>query len=145
MKLLTIVTRVLTLGTFDCLHHGHIRLFERCAQLGELHVGVNSSAFVRRYKTVEPAQSQDERLWAVANGHGLSDTVVRVYLNDGPGVKLIRRLKPDLLVVGSDWEDNGYLAQIGMDEEEFFGKLGCSLLYVPRTRGVSSTALRAAL
>lgn len=135
--------RILTIGSFDVLHHGHLRLFERCAQLGELHVGVNSDRFIREYKTIEPAQEQQERIVAVAlalDGWPLS--AERVHLNDGPGAELIRQVDPDILVVGSDWENNGYMAQIGMDDEEFFGQLGCSLLYVPRTPGVSSTQIR---
>lgn len=137
--------RILTIGSFDVLHHGHLRLFERCESLGSLHIGINSDRFVREYKTIEPAQNEQERMEAIVSANPWPKTANgywSVYLNDGPGADLIRRIKPDMLVIGSDWENNGYMAQIGMDDEEFFGQLGCSLLYVPRTPGVSSTQIR---
>lgn len=130
--------RLLTIGSFDLKHVGHQRLFDRCAALGKLSVGVNSDRFIREYKTVEPAENETVRMLNVANSLGVG----HVSLNDGPGIDLIRKLKPDILVVGSDWHGNGYESQIGSTDDELFETLGLSILYVPRTPGVSSTQIR---
>lgn len=63
-------------------------------------------------------------------------------INVGSGVGLIRDRRPDMLVVGSDWHQNRYLAQIGITQEELDGR-GIAVVYLPRTPGVSTTALRA--
>lgn len=129
--------RVLTIGTFDLLHCGHIRLFRRAAQFGELHVGVNSDRFVESYKgpTREPFADRWRRVEKVGCVHGIHE-------NDGPGIDLIRALMPDLLAVGSDWLDRDYLRQIGTSAEELVA-LDVSVLFLPRTPGISTTQLRA--
>lgn len=130
--------RILTIGTFDLFHHGHARLIDRAAHLGTVTVGVNSDQFTRAYKgaTVE---DQDQRLDRVARHPGVAD----VTLNDGPGIDLIRRLMPDLLVVGSDWLGRYYPAQIGTTADEL-ASLGVAVLFLPRTPGISTTELRTA-
>lgn len=128
--------RVLTIGTFDLLHTGHRHLIARAAGSGELTVGVNSDRFVTEYKG-EPIQSQDARMRRIAALEHVAD----VRLNDGPGRDLIEDVKPDLLVVGSDWADRDYLAQIGCTRE-LLEDLGCDLLFVARLPGFSTTALR---
>lgn len=129
--------RVLTIGTFDLLHCGHIRLFRRAAQFGELHVGVNSDRFVEHYKgrpTRDVFQVRRDQVAAI-------DAVRKVHENDGPGIDLIRAVMPDLLVIGSDWLDRSYLEQIGTTAEELV-VLDVSVLFLPRTPGVSTTQLR---
>lgn len=131
--------KVLTLGSFDLLHYGHIRLFERAAKFGPLTVGVNSDRFITEYKGRAPAQNQQKRIANLTPGLGIE----RALLNDGPGIDLIRSLRPDILAIGSDWLDNDYTAQIGTDAERL-AELGVSVLFLPRTIGVSTTELRAA-
>lgn len=129
--------RVLTIGTFDLLHCGHIRLFRRAAQFGELHVGVNSDRFVKEYKRA-PKDPLDVRLRRVA----AIRSVHAVHENDGPGIDLIRELMPDLIAIGSDWLERDYLQQIGTTADELVA-LDASVLFLPRTPGVSTTQLRA--
>lgn len=130
---------VMTLGTFDLTHRGHDVLFARASGFGRLIVGVNSDRFVHKYKGRFPVQSQVDRMANVSK-HWAVD---QVFLNDGPGVDLIRKHKPELLVIGSDWH-NRYLTQIGITADELFGELRCGIVYLPRTIGISSTELRAA-
>lgn len=129
--------RVLTIGTFDLLHAGHVRLFERAAEYGELTVGVNSDRFVATYKRLELAQGFDERLDAVAG----CDMVARALENDGPGRHLILDERPDLLVIGHDWHGRDYPAQIGITADEL-ADAGVAVLYLPRTPDISSGLLR---
>lgn len=131
--------KVLTLGTFDLLHFGHIRLFERAARFGPLTVGVNSDRFVLEYKGRAAKENQHKRIANLTPGLGIE----RALLNDGPGIELIRSLRPDILAIGSDWLDQDYTAQLDTTAERL-AELGVSVLFLPRTIGVSTTALRAA-
>ena len=125
--------RVLTLGTFDRFHLGHLRLLERAAQFGALHVGVNSDRFATSYKRT-PGIGERERYAIVA----ALRCVQRTYINEGPGRRLIDYVRPALIAVGSDWHGNSYLAQIGVDQD-WLDERGIAVVYLPRTPGVSST------
>ena len=131
--------RVLTLGTFDQFHHGHKRLLDRAAGFGELTVGVNSDRFVLEYKKHKAVENETIRLGSVASHPGVAETLI----NDGPGIEVIRDLRPDLLVIGSDWLERDYLGQIGTTHVEIM-RLRVGILFLPRTPGVSSAELRAA-
>jgi choline-phosphate cytidylyltransferase len=128
---------ILTLGTFDVFHRGHDNLLARASGFGRLIVGVNSDNFVEKYKGQFPVETQLKRIEKVYKHWAVDD----VFLNDGPGIELIRQHKPELLVIGSDWHDK-YLPQIGITAEELFVELNCGVVYLPRTIGVSSTELR---
>lgn len=133
--------RVLTLGTFDLFHPGHLRLLRRASKFGALYVGVNSDRFVETYKGRPPTEDEKRRLYNVA--HTAERYVYRTCLNDGPGRDLIEELLPSLLVVGSDWLERDYLAQVNMTRREL-DVIGCSVLFLPRTADVSTSSLRLA-
>lgn len=131
--------RVLTIGTFDLFHAGHHRLLYRANELGFVTVGVNSDRFVTEYKSRPPAEPQEKRIARVQ-----ADRFAReVFLNDGPGADLIEHVRPNLLVVGSDWLERDYLAQIGMTRARL-DEIQVGVLFLPRTAGISSTELREA-
>ena len=84
--------KVLTIGTFDLLHAGHLAMLERAAEIGELTVGVNSDGFVNEYKGA-PYEPYDVRAGHVS----CLPYVAGVLENDGPGADLIRELRPSIL------------------------------------------------
>jgi cytidyltransferase-like protein len=132
----------LTIGTFDLLHEGHRELFGDCRMLvgdGTVVVGVNTDRFVASYKdsSHEPEQT---RLSHVRDEPDVDAAV----LHDGETAEFITMVRPDYLVVGTDWLAKDYLGQLGVTES-FFATLGISLVYSPRTTGESSTARRQAL
>jgi cytidyltransferase-like protein len=145
--------RVLTLGSFDMLHPGHLGLFAWCARIaGEngpktasgaieprvVIVAVNTSEFVARFKT-EPRYTTEERV-AMVRGTRYVDEVV---MNDGlDQAGLILEERPDMLVIGSDWARKDYLAQLQIDQD-WLDEHGIALAYVPRTGNWSSTEMRA--
>lgn len=131
--------RVLTLGTFDLFHPGHVYLLRRAAEEGAVSVGVNSDRFVSEYKGRMPAESEEKRLKTVK----ACRFVEQAFINDGPGDLAIRLFKPSVLVIGSDWLDRDYLAQIDMTRAEL-DELRCDVLFVARQPGFSTTALREA-
>jgi glycerol-3-phosphate cytidylyltransferase len=126
----------LTIGTFDTPHLGHAILVARCHELAErVTVGVNSDKFVERYKGVKPLYSEDERMEL------MEQLNVDVVLNTSDGYRLISEVKPDVIVIGSDWLGRDYLKQIGMTADDF-NAWGIALIYVPHTDGISTTDLR---
>lgn len=93
---------VFTNGCFDLLHPGHISLIRQCAALGDrLVVGLNTDASVRRLKGAgRPIQNEQSRALLLAELQGV-DAVV-LFDEDTP-LELIRRVRPDVLVKGSDY------------------------------------------
>ncbi len=122
--------RVITFGTFDLFHIGHLRLIQRARRLGgHLTVGVSSDALNAEKKGAPPTIPEAERLSIVA---ALRD-VDEVFLEESLERKAdyIRRHRADLLVMGEDWAGRfDHLRAI------------CEVAYLPRTEGVSSTAIR---
>ena len=138
---------VLTIGTFDRLHVGHLELLDECRFLagqGRVMVGVNRDAFVERFKGVTP-QPLAHRVEMVRALRVVDDVFINV--GDEDAGYLIEAVSPELLAIGDDWLDPGgdetrYLAQLGITAD-WLVERGLRIEYVPRTRGVSSTALRA--
>ena len=122
--------KVITYGTFDCLHEGHRRLLARAKRLGDwLIVGVTSDDYDRTRGKINAAQPLMERVEAVKE-LGLADEIL-VEEYEGQKIDDIRRLGVDVFTVGSDWEGKfDYLRE------------WCEVVYLPRTEGVSSSEIR---
>lgn len=123
--------KVITYGTYDLLHYGHIRLLERAKALGDyLIVGVTADSFDRTRGKINVQQSLMERIEAV-KATGLADEII-VEEYEGQKIDDIKRLDVDIFTVGSDWVGKfDYL-------NEF-----CKVVYLERTQGVSSSEIRA--
>lgn len=123
--------KVITYGTYDMLHYGHIRLLKRAKALGDyLVVGVTSDDYDKSRGKINNQQSLIERIQNVKNT-GLADEIV-IEEYEGQKIDDIKRLGIDIFTVGSDWEGKfDYL-------NEF-----CKVIYLPRTEGISSTEVRA--
>jgi glycerol-3-phosphate cytidylyltransferase len=136
------MARVLTIGTFDLFHEGHVNLLERCRDLGTVIVGVNDSEFVESFKGRAPVVDNSGRERVVMACRYVSDTFIhygRDFAKDD-----IETVAPDIIAVGDDWRDRDYLAQLGVTQR-FLDERGIRLVYLPRTEGVSSTLLRDSL
>ena len=120
---------VITFGTFDVFHVGHLRIIERAAAQGErLVVGVSADALNRRKKDRDPVFSESERMAIVA----ALKPVDEVFLEESLELKrdYILTYGADVLVMGDDWAGR-------FDE---FKDL-CEVVYLPRTPAISTTAL----
>ena len=122
--------KVITYGTYDLLHRGHIRLLERAKKLGDyLIVGVTSDDYDRTRGKINIQQSLAERIEAVKQT-GLADQII-VEEYEGQKIDDIIRYGIDTFTVGSDWEGKfDYLKEY------------CNVVYLERTEGVSSSDIR---
>jgi len=127
--------KVLTMGTFDLLHVGHIELFNYCKMFGDLVIGLNTDEFVLQYKGKLPVQNYVTRWDNIVRFVG-----IEARKNEESGKDLIGWVEPDMIVVGMDWHERDYLKQIGVTGK-FLNDNNIILVYAPRTTGVSSRAL----
>jgi glycerol-3-phosphate cytidylyltransferase len=139
---------ILTIGSFDCLHVGHLELLRESKRLageeGRLVAGLNSDAFITAYKGHAPVQPYAHRAEMLAAVRWVDLVVPNV--GDADAKPIIEAIRPDHLTIGDDWLDDGhderrYFAQLGVTPE-WMAARQLSVVYVPRTRGVSSSALR---
>ena len=122
--------KVITYGTYDLLHQGHINLLRRAKELGDyLIVGVTNDNFDRERGKLNVCNNVLERVEAV-KATGLADQII---IEDYFGQKIddIQKYNVDIFAIGSDWEGKfDYLNEY------------CKVVYLPRTEGISSTMLR---
>lgn len=122
--------KVITYGTYDLLHQGHINLLSRAKNLGDyLIVGVTNDSFDRERGKLNVRNNVLERVEAV-KATGLADQII---IEDYVGQKIddILKYEVDVFAIGSDWEGKfDYLKEY------------CEVVYLPRTEGISSTMLR---
>lgn len=124
------VKKVITYGTFDLLHIGHVRLLERAKKLGDyLIVGVTSDDYDKSRGKINVRQSLMERIEAVQALNIVDEIIVEEY--EGQKIDDIKKYEIDIFTVGSDWI--GYFDYL----EDY-----CKVVYLDRTEGISSSDLR---
>lgn len=124
------MVKVITYGSYDLLHYGHIRLLERAKALGDyLIVGVTSDDYDKTRGKINLQQSLMERVEAV-QATGIADEII-IEEYEGQKIDDIRKYDIDIFTVGSDWI--GYFDYLN----EY-----CKVVYLPRTEGVSSSEIR---
>lgn len=125
---------VFTNGCFDILHAGHVDLLARAKALGErLVVGINSDESVRRIKGADrPVQNQDARKTVLLGLESVDEVLI---FDELTPEKLIRSLKPDVLVKGGDWKPDEI---IGSD---FVRSYGGRVFSLPLIAGFSSSGI----
>lgn len=122
--------KVITYGTYDLLHYGHIRLLERAKALGDyLIVGVTADDFDKTRGKINVQQSLMERIEGV-KATGIADEII-IEEYEGQKIDDIQRYGVDIFTVGDDWVGKfDYLNEY------------CEVVYLSRTQGVSSSELR---
>ena len=123
--------RVLTYGTYDLLHYGHIRLLKRAKALGDyLVVAISTDEFnaIKGKKSYHNYETRKEMLEAVR----YVDLVIPED-NWEQKVQDVLDYKIDIVVMGSDWA--------GSDRFEYL-KDYCEVVYLDRTKGISTTQIK---
>jgi glycerol-3-phosphate cytidylyltransferase len=121
--------KIITFGTFDVFHIGHINILERASQLGDyLIVGVSSDILNFNKKNRYPVYCQNDRVKIISS----LKFVDEVFIEESLELKLeyIKRYEADVLVMGDDWE--GKFDWV---------KSNCDVIYLPRTPSISTTEI----
>ncbi len=125
-----VMTRVITYGTFDLFHEGHYRILQRAKQLGDyLIVGVTTEGYDQTRGKLNVVDSLMTRIENVRKS-GFADEII---IEESPGQKFrdIKKYHIDIFTVGSDWTGHfDYLKDY------------CKVVYLDRTKNISSTMLR---
>lgn len=122
--------KVITYGTFDLFHEGHYRLLQRAKALGDyLIVGVTTEKYDMERGKLNVVDSLTERIENVRRT-GFADEII---IEEVPGQKVsdVQKYHIDVFTVGSDW--------VGTFD---YMKDYCSVVYLERTKDISSTMLR---
>lgn len=130
------MTSALTIGTWDPVHVDHVLFLRRCEELADVvNVGVNSDSFIQEYRGGPPLFNEKERVRQITNlGYP-------ALINDGPGWELIKSVNPDFLVVGSDWLEKDYLAQVQVGQQ-LLHQLNLAVVFFPYGQNISSSEIR---
>jgi glycerol-3-phosphate cytidylyltransferase len=121
--------KVITFGTFDLLHIGHINILKNAKSLGdELIIGVSTDKFSIEKKNRKPIYNENDRKQILES----LKFVDKVFFEESFEQKreYITKYKADILVMGNDWEDR-------FDE---FNNI-CKVIYFDRTPSISTTKL----
>ena len=125
-----LMKKVITYGTYDLLHHGHLNLLRRAKELGDyLIVGVTSDSYDRDRGKLNVRNNVLERVEAVKATGYADEVIIEDYI--GQKIDDIQKYNVDTFAIGSDWQGKfDYLKEY------------CDVVYLPRTEGISSTQLR---
>lgn len=119
--------KVITFGTFDLFHIGHLNMLNRCKEHGdELIVGVSSDKLNYAKKQRYPVYKEEDRMEIVKN----IKSVDHVFLEESLELKseYIKKFNADIFIIGNDWEGK-------FDELNTI----CKVIYLPRTENISTT------
>ena len=120
---------VITYGTFDLLHWGHINLLKRAKALGDtLIVGLSTDEF-NQNKHKQSVHKYDERKYILEAVRYVDRVIPEVSWEQK--ISDIKKYNVDIFVMGSDWEG-----------EFDFLKEYCKVVYLPRTEGISTTEIK---
>lgn len=122
--------KVITYGTFDLFHEGHYNILKRAKELGDyLIVGVTSENFDKSRGKLNVKQSLVERIENIKKSGFADKIIVEEYT--GQKIEDIKKYEVDKFAIGSDW----------IGKFDYLNEY-CEVVYLERTKGISSTQLR---
>jgi len=121
---------VITYGTYDMLHEGHINLLKRAKELGDyLIVGVTSESYDRSRGKLNVSQSTKKRVNAIKKLPYVDEVIIETHKNQK--LEDVQKYNVDIFAIGDDW--------VGKFD---YLKKYTEVIYLPRTEGISSTLIR---
>jgi glycerol-3-phosphate cytidylyltransferase len=139
--------KVYTGGTFDLFHAGHVNFLKRCQEIagvgGRVVVALNTDEFVFKYKKKKPILSFQQRK-DVLDSCRYVDEVVENSGGEDSKITIEMVQSVDVIAIGSDWATKNYYAQMQFNQDWLDSK-NISLIYIPYTKGISSTFIKGQL
>ena len=125
-----------TQGVFDMFHVGHLNLLNESKKMcDKLIVGVNSDSLVKEYKNKSTVICESDRKTIVENIKAVDYAFIADTLDK---IEIHKLIKFDVIFIGDDWKGNDRWVKT---EKELREK-NVDLIFIPYTKGVSSTMLR---
>lgn len=125
-----------TTGVFDMFHIGHLNILKRAKEQCEyLIVGVTTDALCFSRKQKYPIFSQDDRKTILESIKYVDKVVFQENMDK---IQAVQQFGCDVVFVGSDWKGSDAWNQY----ERQFAQVGCEVVYLQHTDGISSTILR---
>lgn len=125
-----------TTGVYDMFHIGHLNILRRAKEQCEvLVVGVTTDELCFKRKNKYPIINEKDRM-AIVEAIRYVDKVMPQ--KDMDKIKTVKELCADAVFVGSDWKGTDAWNKYEKD----FGEVGCTVVYLDHTDGISSTILR---
>lgn len=125
-----------TTGVYDMFHIGHLNIIVRAKEMCEtLIVGVTTDELCYKRKNKYPIICEADRMAIVGAIRYVDKVVPQV---DMDKVKAVKELGADAVFVGSDWKGTDAWNKY----EKEFAEVGCTVVYLDHTDGISSTILR---
>jgi D-beta-D-heptose 7-phosphate kinase/D-beta-D-heptose 1-phosphate adenosyltransferase len=115
--------KVFVNGTFDVLHRGHLKLLNYAKSLGDfLYVAIDTDDRVKEKKGLSrPVNTLNERLFMLEN---LKSVDCALYFSSDESLEaLVKNIKPDIMVVGSDWKGKSVIGSYYSAELKFFDRI----------------------
>ena len=123
-------------GVYDLFHVGHLNMINTAKEHCEyLIVGVHGDEVVKEYKHHVPIINENDRRKIVASIKGVDEAVINQFRDK---LKLWKLYHFDVVFIGDDWKGTQRWNQF----EKVLGKLGVDVVYVPYTKGISTTEIR---
>lgn len=125
-----------TTGVYDMFHIGHLNILKRAkAQCDTLVVGVTTDELCFKRKNKYPIISEEDRMEIVSSIRYVDKVIPQA---DMEKIRPVKKLGADVVFVGSDWKGT----DVWNEYEKEFAKVGCTVVYLDHTDGISSTILR---
>ena len=123
-------------GVYDLFHVGHLNMIEQAkAECEYLIVGVHGDDVVNEYKHHYPIISEKERARIIGAVRGVDQVVIN---DTRDKLELLRRHRFDVVFIGDDWKGTERWIKF----EEMLAEHGVDVVYVPYTKGISTTEIK---
>ena len=135
--------KIYTGGTFDLFHAGHVNFLKRCHQIaglsGMVTISLNTDEFIYEYKKKKPILNYEQRYEVLLSCKYVDFVIPNFGGQDSKPA--IEECRPDIIAIGSDWARKNYYEQMQFDQD-WLDERNISLIYIPYTKGISSTLIK---
>jgi len=135
--------KIYTGGTFDLFHSGHVNFLKICKEIsgnnGSVFVSLNTDSFIKSYKGINPICLYEERK-SVLLSCKYVDFVIPNIGNEDSKIAILQ-VKPNIIIVGSDWAKKDYYKQMSFTQD-WLDYNNIYMMYVPYLKTISTTEIK---